>query len=174
VRIAATLNAEHARAPRAQQGRPSGWVPASVRAVLYRDLYRGEIVWGRAQKRDGWGKVRFAKRPESEWLRTHAEHLRIVDDVTWAAAHERMATSRLNYLRTTNGQLFGKPASGVESKYLLVGMSLCGECGGGLQVYSRAHGRSRASSTAARARGSTCAATSCWCRCPSPTRRRLR
>jgi site-specific DNA recombinase len=144
VRIAATLNADHAPAPRAQQERPEGWVPSSVRAVLYRDLYRGEIVWGKAQKRDGWGKLKFAKRPETEWVRTHVEHLRIVTDHEWDAAHERLATSRLNYLRTTNGQLFGKPASGVESKYLLVGMSLCGECGGGMQVYSRSHGRARA------------------------------
>jgi hypothetical protein len=46
VRIAATLNAERAPAPRAQQRRPSGWVASSVRAVLYRELYVGTVVWG--------------------------------------------------------------------------------------------------------------------------------
>ena len=139
-RICATLNAEHAPSPRAQQGRLRGWMPSTVRAVLYRALYRGEVVWGKAQKRDGWGKVRFLKRPESEWLKTAAPHLRIVSDAEWDAAHERMSTSRLNYLRTTRGELFGKPASGIESKYLLTGMALCGECGGGMLVYSRGHG----------------------------------
>jgi hypothetical protein len=29
-----------------------------------------------------------------------------------------MATARVNYLRATNGELWGKPCSGVESKYL--------------------------------------------------------
>jgi site-specific DNA recombinase len=36
-RIAKRLNAEHVSAPRAQQGRPSGWSPSTVRAVLLRD-----------------------------------------------------------------------------------------------------------------------------------------
>jgi DNA invertase Pin-like site-specific DNA recombinase len=51
-RIAQALNRENAPGPRAQQGRPNGWVPSSVRAVLYRPLYRGEVVWGKARKRD--------------------------------------------------------------------------------------------------------------------------
>jgi hypothetical protein len=71
-------------------------------------------------------------------------HLRIVSDSEWDAAHERMGTSRENYLRPTDGRLWAKPASGVESKYLPRRVSLCAECGGGLQVYSRAHGRRRA------------------------------
>lgn len=96
-RICATLNAQHAPSPRAGQGRPRGWLPSSVRTVLYRELYRGQVVWGKAQKRDGWGKVRFLKRPEPEWLKTAAPHLRIVSDAEWDAAHERMSASRLNY-----------------------------------------------------------------------------
>jgi DNA invertase Pin-like site-specific DNA recombinase len=54
-RIAQTLNAEHAPAPRAQQRRPHGWVPSSVRAVLHRDVYRGQVIWGKARKRNTWG-----------------------------------------------------------------------------------------------------------------------
>ena len=70
--------------------------------------------------------------------------LRIVSDEQWDAAHERLRTSRLNYLRHQDGKLWGKPANGIESRYLLVGLSACAECGGGLQVYSRSHGRQRA------------------------------
>ena len=51
-----------------------------------------------------------------------------------------MRTSRQNYLRNTNGALWEKPANGVESKYLLTGMALCGVCGGGLIAYPRTHG----------------------------------
>ena len=39
-RIAIALNDEGAVSPRAQQGRPRGWAPSSVRELLYRPLYR--------------------------------------------------------------------------------------------------------------------------------------
>ena len=80
VAIAKRLNAEAAPSPRAQQGRPNAWAPSSVRAVLYRELYRGEIVWNRTKKRDTWGVKRQQRRPESEWLRVPAPELRIVDE----------------------------------------------------------------------------------------------
>jgi Recombinase len=54
--IAKRLNDHGAPSPRAQQGRSQTWAPKSVRAVLYRPLYRGEIVWRRTQKRDQWGR----------------------------------------------------------------------------------------------------------------------
>lgn len=143
-RIAAALNAERAPCPRAQQGRPDGWVASSIKAVLARELYAGRQVWGKSRKRDTWGRVRFAKRPESEWLCVDVPHLRIVSDELWEATHERLAASRDVYLRGTGGQLWGKPASGVESKYLLTGLTRCGCCGAGLVIYSRSHGRQRA------------------------------
>ena len=49
-----------------------------MRAILFRPLYRGEVVWGKAQKRDAWGHVAPKRRPEGEWLRTPAPHLRLV------------------------------------------------------------------------------------------------
>src|SRR5262249_13091330 len=45
--------------------------------------------------------------------------------------------SRAAYLRTTNGQLWGRPANEVESGYLLTGLAQCGACGGSLIVHSR-------------------------------------
>src|SRR5207248_947834 len=62
-RIAKRLNAEHAIAPRAQQGRPRAWSPSSVRCVLFRDLYRGVIVWNKTKKRDQWGVHHASARP---------------------------------------------------------------------------------------------------------------
>jgi len=50
-----TLNQEGAPSPRAQQDRPRSWAPSTVREVLHRPLYRGEIAWNRSQKRDKWG-----------------------------------------------------------------------------------------------------------------------
>ena len=144
VAIAKRLNAEAAPAPRAQQGRPHAWAPSSVRAVLYRELYRGEIIWNRTKKRDTWGVKRQRPRPESEWLRVPAPELRIVDEALWDAAHARLAATRQTYLRTQGGRLWGRPPSGLASRYLLTGIARCGICGGGLEVRSRSHGRRRA------------------------------
>jgi site-specific DNA recombinase len=142
--IAHRLNAQHAPCPRGQQQRPTGWSPSSVRDVLYRPLYRGQIVWNRTRKRDTWGQHRQHARPGAEWLQVDAPHLRIVTEALWNAAHERLRTSRETYLRTNDGQLFGKPSNGIESKYLLTGLAQCGICGGGLYTTSRSHGRQRA------------------------------
>lgn len=60
-RIAHTLNEEGAASPRAQQGRPNGWSPSSVRAVLHRETYRGVIVWNRSKKRDSWGQHKIGR-----------------------------------------------------------------------------------------------------------------
>jgi len=82
-------------------------------------------------------------RPESEWLRVPAPELRIVDEELWDAAHARLAATRQTYLRTQGGRLWGRPPSGLASKYLLTGLARGGICGGGLEVRSRKHGRRR-------------------------------
>jgi DNA invertase Pin-like site-specific DNA recombinase len=88
--IAFALNAVGAPSPRAQQSRPSGWCPSSVREVLNRPLYRGEIVWNRTKKRNQWGQQQQKARPETDWLRLPAPELRIVSEAAWSAAHERL------------------------------------------------------------------------------------
>jgi hypothetical protein len=70
--------------------------------------------------------------------------LRIVSDDLWQKVHERLDEARIAYLRGTNGKLFGRPAQGVESKYLLPGLARCGVCGGSMYVKSRSHGKKRA------------------------------
>ena len=143
-RIAKTLNDRGVPSPRPQQGRPSGWVASSIRSVLFRELYRGVIVWNRTQKRDGRGRVKFQRKAASDWLRIDAPALRVVADAEWRAAHARLTTARDAYLCGTNGRLWGRPERGVESKYLLPGISRCGLCGGSLYVKSRSHSGRRA------------------------------
>jgi len=131
-----------------------------VRAVLHRRLYAGEAVYNKTRKRNLSGEVHFTPRCEKEWVRTPVPALRIVTDDDWNAAHERLHAARLNYLRDTGGRLGGKPPSGIESRYLLVGMATCAGCGGGLQVYSRSHGKQRTHYYACpRARVDRCANT---------------
>jgi hypothetical protein len=142
--IAKSLNAEGALAPRSQQARPKAWAPSSIREVLYRELYRGVIVWNQTRKRNAWGQVAQRARGTEEWITVPAPQLRIVDEELWTAVHERLAASRASYLRGTKGQLWGRPARGVESKYLLPGLARCGVCNGSLYVKTRSHGRKRA------------------------------
>jgi site-specific DNA recombinase len=141
--IAKMLNAEGATAPRAQQGRPRSWSPSSVYEVMFRPLYRGEIVWNKTKKRDTWGKSQQRARPEGTWIRRDAPALRIVPEEVWSAAHRRLDDSRTKYLRGTDGRLWGRP-SGNDSKYLLPGFARCAQCNGVMHVRSHDHGRRRA------------------------------
>src|SRR5262245_9357354 len=141
-RIAKQLNAEGAVAPRAQQGRPTAWSPATVHEVLFRELYRGVIVWNKSQKRNRWGQQERSRRPAHEWIRIEAPTLRILSDAQWDAAHRRIADARAVYDRMTHGQR--RRYRDLDSKYLLPGFGRCALCGGGLHIRSRAHGRGRA------------------------------
>lgn len=141
--ITKLLNAEAAPSPRAQLGRPRAWAPSSVREVLYRTSYRGEIRWSQTRKRDTWGKVKQAERPKAEWVTVPAPHLRIVSDALWAAAHARLRAAEALYLQTTGGVRHGRPSPDVESKYLLTGLARCGDCGGSMYVKKRKVGTER-------------------------------
>ena len=125
-------------------GRSQTWAPSSVRAVLFRDLYRGVITWNRTRKRNQWGQHQQTARPAGDWLQIPAPTLQIVGDELWRAAHTRVEAARALYLRGTHGRAFGRPANGTPAKYMLTGLSQCGECGNGLIVKSRSHGRGRA------------------------------
>jgi site-specific DNA recombinase len=142
--IAKTLNTEAAPAPRSQQGRPRAWVQSTVREILYRDLYRGLIVWNKTRKRNAWGQAKREARNAGEWFSVPAPELRIVPEDLWTKVHERMEQAKAVYLRGTKGQLYGRPAAGVESKYLLSGLARCATCNGSMYVKSRSHGRKRA------------------------------
>ena len=144
VRITKTLNEDGALAPRPQQRRPAAWAPSSVREVLYRRLYRGEIVWNQTQKRNHWGQKAPKARQARDWVTVHAPHLRLVTEELWDAAHARLDVARAAYLRGTGGQLWGRPSHGTESKYLLSGLTRCSVCGGSIYVKTRSHGKRRA------------------------------
>ena len=128
------LNEEGAPSPRAQQGRPSGWAPSSVREVLHRSTYRGEVVWNQSRKRNAWGVQHQRPRAVAEWVRVEMANLAIVSPALWQAAHTAMAAQRARYSRTSTS---GAPPSGTEAKYLLTGLLRCAACGGGIEARSR-------------------------------------
>jgi site-specific DNA recombinase len=136
-RITKTLNAEGAPAPRPQQGRPAAWAPSSVREVLLRPLYRGEIVWNQSRKRDNWGQARRSERPTNDWLRVPAPSLQIVSDELWTKAQAQFGSRQLRFANA------GRRRLDIDSRFLLSGFARCGICGGGLAALSRPHGRER-------------------------------
>ncbi len=134
-KIAKVLNERGALSPTPRRtGRPRAWAPSSIREIIHRDLYRGLLVWGKVQKRDAWGKKRIKARPKEEWVQVSVPELRIVSDELWESAHERLSGARGTYLRHQDGKLWGRPASGIESRYLLTSFTECGVCGGSLYV----------------------------------------
>jgi DNA invertase Pin-like site-specific DNA recombinase len=96
-RITKGLNSERVPTPRPQQGRPCAWATSTVRTVLFRPLYRGEILWNTSRKRDRWGQQHQHARPQSEWLRVDAPELRIVSEALWRAAHAQLDTRQRQY-----------------------------------------------------------------------------
>lgn len=139
--IAKVLNEGHVRCPRPQQGRPTGWAPSSLRAVLLRSLYRGRLIWNQTKKRDMWGVVGQTTRAEDEWISVHLPHLRIVSDELWEAVEQRFESMGRRSLRTAGGRLLGRPP-GEGVKHLLAGLAKC-TCGASIEARSRSHGRRR-------------------------------
>jgi site-specific DNA recombinase len=88
--IAKYLNVEGVPSPRPIRGRPKGWAPSSVRSVLHRRTYVGEIRYGMTKTRDQWGQRRTQKRPASDVVIVTQPAWRIISDAEWQAAHSRL------------------------------------------------------------------------------------
>jgi len=144
VSIARLLNDEGLSAPRNTVGRRISWSPSSVRNVVFRRLYLGEVIWNRTKKRNPWGIQQQRKRPEKDWIRMSMPNLKIISETEWKAAHDRLNATRAVYLRGTKGELWGRPSSTLDSKYLLTGLIECETCGGSMYVRSSSRKGQRA------------------------------
>jgi len=139
--IAKLLNEEGVLSPRPKLNRPRAWAPSSVRAVLHNEVYRGVNVWNKRKQSDRWGQRACRLRAPEDWIRADVPHWRVVTDEQWEAAHRRLRDAAATYVRETNGQLWGRPPSGVQSRYLLSGMLRCAYCGASLTVHNTSHRR---------------------------------
>jgi hypothetical protein len=106
-----------------------------VRAIVYRPLYRGRLVYGQTRWASRGGTKVKQDVPEAEWLTGEAPALRIVTEEAWAAAHARLDRTRQTYV--VGGRLGGRPEAGIESRHLLGGFVLCGACGGSMHAITR-------------------------------------
>jgi site-specific DNA recombinase len=119
--IARRLNSDGVPAPRGGQWRASTIIGSRKRAngILQNALYNGEIVWNRQRFRKNPDTDTRVSRPnsQSEWVRTPAPELRIVDAATFEAAQRRRAE------RGGKHRYAGRP------RHLLSGLIKCGCCG---------------------------------------------
>src|SRR5437899_6343933 len=136
VTIAHRLNDEGVKPPRGR-----GWAPSGIREMLYRPLYRGEIVWNRSQKVIKAGTKKQRRRPASEWITMAAPDLRIVSDELWQRVKARLEQRAASFPRSQGTRtLLGRPRHQDESAYLLTGFTRCSVCGGPIGTDLRAHG----------------------------------
>jgi site-specific DNA recombinase len=146
LKIATALNKEGVKNPSGQDRsnatkRSDQWSASGIKAVLGRDLYRGKLVYGRTRNR--WTPDGRKKERGDKVVTVERPDLRIVEEPLWKAAHQRMAAANRQYLRATGGQLYGKPAAGVEGKHLLSGLLRCAVCGGNMFLNKKSGRRGR-------------------------------
>ncbi len=124
--ITKTLNAEYI-------GRRGDWCPTGIRAMLKRELYKGEVIWNRSkfEKVPESNKRRRKMRDESEWIRKQRPELAIVSEELWDRVQ-----ARLNFLgaKPSQGRRRGLLARSQTSPYLFSGLLKCGECGANLII----------------------------------------
>jgi len=116
-----------------------GWSAASINGdrragdgVLCNELYRGVIVFNRRRyvKDPETGRRRGILRPESEWLRTDAPDLRIVDDALWA----RVQARRMRFAFTGADEPGAAMKRATRPRRLMSGLLRCGICGGAMTI----------------------------------------
>ena len=131
--IVKKLRDEHAPSPRG-----AGRSAQGLRKIIARELYRGELVYGKTEVKwpeRGKGSVQVAV-PESKWLRRPVPGARIVTDVLWHAANRRVARDRKSFasVRDGQGRLHGRAESSLVREHLLSDFLRCGTCGGNLFI----------------------------------------
>jgi hypothetical protein len=87
---------------------------------------------------------RRRRRPTDDWIQVDRPELRMVAEELWRAGIPEIDGPHPAEPVVGGETLWGKPANGIESPYLLTGMALCGLCHGALTIRSRRHGQHRA------------------------------
>ena len=117
-----------------------GWSQTSIRDILKRPLYRGEVIWGKTANKEGRALGKRKRRdgtemdmaqfpqPEETWLRLRIDDLRIVDLELAARVDALHEHKRARYFtqQVQNGTTVLERTHG---KYLLTGgMLVCSAC----------------------------------------------
>lgn len=130
--IARRLNEEGIKPPRHAQ-----WLASSINGnrvrgsgILMNALYDGRIIWNRVSMRKDPRTGRRVSRPnpESEWITTAAEELRIVP---------RELFEEVQAIKAARGK--ERPERSQRPRHLLAGLLRCGCCGSAMAVNNVSH-----------------------------------
>jgi site-specific DNA recombinase len=131
--IAKQLNSECVQPPRSRKGRRSTWCPTAIRAMLKRELYKGERIWNKSQfrKYPGTNKRRSKPRTENQWTRIRQPELAIVSEDLWNSVQ-----MRLDFFadKCRSQRPLGLLPRSLTNDYLFSGLLKCSECGGNMVI----------------------------------------
>ena len=124
--------------------RGTRWNKNALSRILTNERYLGKQIWGQHtfERRPGTNRRVQRKRPRKEWHVADRPELRIVSDDLWERAQSRRRRLRQTSSHTGSRVRVGGPA-GLYSPHLLVGLSRCGVCGGGVSIVSAGRGSPR-------------------------------
>ena len=97
-------------------------VVQSVREVLRRPLYRGDIIYNRTGSATSGAQKRQNRRPDPERITIDRPELRIVPKPCGPPRMPDSTPPRTCISTSTGGKRFGRPVNGSTSKYLLTGV----------------------------------------------------
>lgn len=118
----------HGQTPAAPQHGEQGtgsWAPSTIRCMLYRTRYAGTIPYGQYRNVRNGGRTGKCVKQE-KFIAVERPDLRIIDSTLWKKVQTRLKAVRETYIRDNNGDWWGRPETGRESKYLLSGLARCG------------------------------------------------
>jgi site-specific DNA recombinase len=132
-KIAKILNAECIPPPRSRSGKRNTWCPTAIRAMLKRDLYKGEKIWNRSRfgKVPGKNKRRSKPRPETEWKRVHQPELAIVSAELWDEVQKRLKSYAD---KCRSNRPLGLLSRSLTNEHLFSGLLRCSVCGGNMVI----------------------------------------
>ena len=131
--IAKVLNCESVQPPRSRSGRRSTWCPTAIRAMLKRELYKGERIWNKSEFRKvpGTNKRRSRPRPQSQWKRITLPELAIVSEELWDDVQTRLKSFAD---KSRGNRPSGLLPRSLTNEYIFSGLLKCSECGGNLVI----------------------------------------
>ena len=109
------------------------WSMGTMTTIVHQIKYKSDWTWNKTKcvKVPGSSKRLPQARPESEWVVSIREYLRIVSDEAWEKAQPK--TSKSPNTEVKRGQQsLANPQLDNRGKLLLSGLLACSECGGNL------------------------------------------
>ena len=109
------------------------WSTSTIKPMLERERYIGQIPWGEFGNTSGDGRA-TQRVKQSQFLHADRPDLRIIQHDLWERVQKRLRQSKARYLKSTGGHPHVRPPSERESRYLLSGLLKCECCGSNIVV----------------------------------------